>query len=356
MPNDTNLFVFIMAGGSGERFWPLSRKKTPKHLLKLFSDKSLLQQTVLRLQGLAPIEQTFILINEAQRENTVKDLEGMLPAKQIICEPAKRDTAPAASLATAIARAQNPDATVVLLPADQLIKDIDTFQNNLRDGATVARECSALVTLGIQPTFASTGFGYLKAGDTLNSGASGTQFYKVSNFVEKPDAPTAQGYLDSGNYKWNAGMFIWQATSYLKVARNHQPELAAFIEGFPASDFTPYMQKHFEKLPKISVDYAIMEKAPEVIMALAGFDWDDVGSWSAVPNHLAKDSQDNTIHGMTVVRESSGNILYSTDRIIAVCGVENLVVVETDDAVLVCDRARVQEIKKLLPELPVDVL
>ena len=353
---NANLFVFVMAGGSGERFWPLSRKTTPKHLLNLFSDQSLLQQTVSRLTGLVPTNQTFVLINEVQRTNTVSNLSDILPESQIICEPAKRDTAPAASLATGIAYSRNQNAVVVLLPADQLIKDVEAFQKNIEDAAEVAANSQALITLGIPPSFPSTGFGYLEQGKDLPKGSHHTAFFEVSRFVEKPTLAKAHEYVDSGRFKWNAGMFIWKASSFLNVAKQHQTELATFIEKFPPGDFSSYLTDTFSDLPKISVDYAIMEKAPEVIMGQADFDWDDVGAWNAIPPHLPADDKQNTSKGITATYDSNNNILFSTGRVIAACGVENMIIVETTDAVLICPKDRAQEVKKLLPNLPEHVL
>lgn len=350
-----HLFVFIMAGGSGERFWPLSRAKTPKHLLKLFSDQSLLEQTVRRLEGIVPPERIFVLINEMQRENTLKDLS-FLPPGQIICEPAKRDTAPAASLAAAIARSRDPLAVTAVLPADHLIKDVSTFQRNLRDAVTFAASSPALITLGIQPAWASPGFGYLELDEPLQDGPEGSKFHKLKRFVEKPDAQTAQAYLDSGNYRWNAGMFIWKAESFYQETLKHQPALARFIETFPAQDFSTYLTEKFPSLPKISVDYAIMEQAESVVTVQADFDWDDVGAWTALPSHLPKDTEGNSYRGATANLDSKGNILFSTKRLIATCGVSDLVIVESEDAVLVCHQDRVQDIKKLLPSIPPDLL
>jgi len=346
-----NVCIFIMAGGSGERFWPMSRKTRPKQLLKLFSDDSLLGETVNRVRDLVSSDQLFLLTNQAQIEPTRSVLPDF-PAGQMIGEPAKRDTAPAAALATGWAHSQSPDTVVILLPADQLIKDITAFQRNLRDVASRAATGHSLLTLAIHPTFASTGFGYLELEETSTTGPEGTQCFPVKRFVEKPDAATAQQYLDSGRFAWNAGMFAWKASAFLEVARNHQPELARFIEGFPTGERTRYLENEFTNLPKISVDYAIMEKAESVEAARAEFDWDDVGAWTALPKHLGQDSAGNSRRGAATLRDARNNILVSTGRHLAVSGVDNLVVVETEDAVLVCHRDKVQEIKKLLPDLP----
>lgn len=356
-------FVFIMAGGSGERFWPLSRKTTPKQLLALFSDKTLLEETVQRVQTLVPKDRLFVLTNHAQVEPTLEKAPS-LSAEQVIGEPAKRDTAPAASLATAIARAKDPEAVIVLLPADQLIQDTDAFQQNLSDAIEFASGSPALMTIAIKPTFPSTGFGYLKLGTDLSPEGCQSTLKEVEQFVEKPDLDTAKGYVDSGQYAWNAGMFAWKAESYLAVAKEHQPELATFISDFPRGekdDFSGYLAEKFKQLPKISVDYAIMEKANQVVATEASFDWDDVGTWTALEGHIPANEQGNTVklnseEGSTSSLDASGNIVFSSGRTVALCGVKDLVVVEVDDAVLVCHKDSVQNIKKLLPNVPPSAL
>lgn len=340
-----------MAGGSGERFWPLSRRKNPKQLLKLFSDHSLLGETVLRLQGLLPAERIFILTNEAQVEPTRQALPDF-PPEQIVAEPAKRDTAPAAALATAIARHHDPDAIVALLPADQLIKDTGAFQKQLNDCFHQAFQEPVLMTIAISPHYPSTGFGYLKMADDEQKGPLGTKIKKVVQFVEKPDLTTAQAYLEDGSYAWNAGMFVWKNSTFTQVASQFQPDLSEFILNFPGLADPQFMADHFPKLTKISVDYAIMEKADRVEAAIAEFDWDDVGSWTSLTDHLPQDSDGNTLSGQAFTLESKDNILFSSGRAIAACGVSDLIIVETADSVLVCHKSQAQQIKALLPQLP----
>lgn len=345
------LFAFVMAGGSGERFWPMSRQKTPKHLLRLVDERTLLEATIARLEGLVPTEQTFVLTNAAQLEATRNALPG-LPAANIIAEPAKRDTAPACALATAIARASAPDAVCIVLPADAIIHDAKKFQSQLRDAADAAAG-SSIVTLGIPPTFPSTGFGYLETGDPLPDGAHGSRVRRISRFVEKPDSTTASQYVASGQFLWNAGIFLWRAETFLNEARRQKPELADFIESLSSLDHLPdFLARKFALLPKISVDYAIMENAASVIAVLAEFDWDDVGTWTALPTHLGVDPNGNTSRGPFLQEASSGNIAVSNGRLIALCGVQDLVVVETPDAILVCHKNSVQNVKNLQPNLP----
>jgi len=348
-PGSTDTFVFILAGGSGERFWPLSRHHLPKHLLKLFSDKTLLEETVRRLDGLVDPKQIFILTNEAQIEGIQAGVPG-IHFENIIAEPAKRDTAPAATLANSIALSRNPNAVVVLLPADHIIHDHAAFRNTVSAAIEQAKKGSALITLGIKPAWASDGFGYLELGESLPAIGS-TALFKVNRFVEKPNRQTAEEYLKSGNFRWNAGMFVWQASAFQAELEKHAPELAAFAKDFPKGDFGDYMRTHFPMLPKISLDYAIMEKASAVVAAEAGFDWDDVGAWTALPAHIPQDENQNTLKGLSLVMGGKNNIVFSTQRRVVVCGASDLVVVETTDAILVCHRDSVQKIKQVLPHL-----
>ncbi|MEM1059690.1 MAG: mannose-1-phosphate guanylyltransferase [Verrucomicrobiota bacterium] len=348
-----HFYVCIMAGGSGERFWPLSRQTTPKHLLRLFSEATLLEETVNRVQLVVPSENIFVLTNAAQLEMTRQVLSD-LPSGNIVAEPAKRDTAPATALGTALAHRRDPNAVVGFLPADALIQPGELFAHQLADAAEMARLHCAIVTFSIKPTRPATGFGYLNLGEPLGT-TGGTAFRQVLRFVEKPDEPTAQEYVDSGNYGWNAGMFLWQCGTYLEEARRLQPELAEFVEKFPAGDFSTYLLGHFPELTKISVDYAIMEKANNVIAAEARFDWNDVGTWTALPEHLGRDPEGNCVKGDAITHEATGNIVFSQKRIVALQGVHDLVVVETEDAILICHKEQAQHIKQLQQWLPEEV-
>lgn len=347
-----------MAGGSGERFWPMSRSRVPKHLLKLFSERTLLEETVRRIGTAVPRENIFVLTNEVQLPGTRAALAGLLAAEQIVAEPAKRDTAPAAALATALVRAGGGEnATLALLPADAFIGDASGFARQLGAALARAAQSGAILTIAITPDHAATGFGYLEMGGELTTGAGGV-VRQVKRFVEKPDAATAGEYVASGQYAWNAGMFFWRVGTFLAEATRNAPELAAFIRDFPAAatDANAYLAQKFPLLPKISVDYAIMEKAQAVETLLGEFDWDDVGLWTALPKHLAKDAAGNAVRGAVVTSDSTNNIVLSNGRTIALCGVKDLVVVETADAVLVCHRDAVQDIKKLTQQLPKELL
>jgi mannose-1-phosphate guanylyltransferase len=332
-----------MAGGSGERFWPVSRTATPKHLVKLLGDQTLLEQTVRRFEGIIPNERIFILTNAAQLEAT-KAAVPFLPAANIVAEPAKRDTAPASALATAIARSIRPDAVVALFPADAMIHDTATFRIQLVNAAEYVAAHTSILTFSITPTFPSTGFGYLQ----LEEGAvAKSGIVTVNRFVEKPDEVKARSFFDGNRHGWNAGMFLWQAETFLAECHKHQPDLEKFILEFPKGDHTSYLAERFPLLPKISVDYAIMEHAASVVAMIARFDWDDVGSWTALPSHLGVDENRNTLKGKVVTLEASDNIVVARNRTVALCGVKDLVVVETADAILVCHKDAAQKIKNL---------
>ena len=346
-------YACIMAGGSGERFWPLSRVSKPKHLVPLLSENCLLAETVRRVEKALPGEQILVLTNAAQIEACRAAVPHLKP-EQFVAEPAKRDTAPACALGTALVRALDPDAVVMFLAADALIKDAETFAFQLKQAADVAAKHETIVTLGIRPDHPSTRFGYLQAGATLPESTAACPFFQVEKFVEKPDVARAEAYVQGGKHFWNAGIFLWTVKTFLREAHRLQPELAQFIEAFPAKNWEAYVQERFPTLPKISVDYAIMEKAERVAMAEARFDWDDVGSWTALPTHLPADPHGNTLQGPVAIHDSHGNIAIAKKRLIALCGVRDLIVVETDDAILVCHRDSAEQIKHLQPNLPAE--
>jgi len=338
---DPNVCVFILAGGSGERFWPMSRTARPKHLLKLFGDATLLENTVRRLEGVVSWDRVFVLTNIAQRDAAVAELP-FLPPENIVAEPAKRDTAPACALATGLAHTRFPGSVCVLLPADAMIHDVGTFRRQFADLVASARSRDAIATFSIPPKFPATGYGYLQLGSPLEGGA-----VEVIRFVEKPDQSTAQEYLASGQYGWNAGVFAWRDDWFMAEAKRLTPEIGAFLDGFPLEGTLEYLQKNFPQLTKISVDYAILERTSEVVAIRAEFDWDDVGSWTALPSHIGTDEHGNAFQGAVLSLDSKNNIAVSNGRVVALCGVQDLVVVETGDAVLVCHKDAAQSIKKL---------
>ncbi|MEI8294487.1 MAG: sugar phosphate nucleotidyltransferase [bacterium] len=350
--NSSQIFAIIMAGGSGERFWPMSRQSTPKHLLRLLDDRTLLESTVRRLEGFVPLQNILVLTNSAQVDATKAALP-FLPEENIFAEPLKRDTAPACALATAIARTLDPESICVVLPADAMIHDASKFRVILADAVDLAVSTGSIATIGITPSFPSTGYGYLETAEALPSGPGGSAIRSLRRFVEKPDSKRACEFLSAGNFLWNAGIFVWRSSTFLEEARRQVPPLADFIESLTSMEELPgLMASRFASLPKISVDYAIMENASRIATVLADFDWDDVGAWTALPAHIPSDAAGNCLRGAVVQHASRNNIAVSNGRLIALCGVENLVVVETPDAILVCQREAAQDVKVLLPLLP----
>lgn len=350
-----SLYVLILAGGSGERFWPLSRKNKPKQLLSLFSEETLLEATIRRLDGLVPPAQILILTN-ADQESGVRALCPMLPAENIIAEPAKRDTAAAIALGAGWIARRDPDATMIVLPADHLINDTAGFQKTLRVAAAAAQETGEMVTIGIKPTWACPGFGYIEQGAPyhLASGPSEPPVFEVVRFREKPNVDLAEQFLAQGNFRWNAGMFIWTVHAIVGAFNRHAAELGEFIGRIHGGEDLPkLLAEVFPKLPKISIDYAILEKAARVLVVESAFDWDDVGGWTAVAKYLTSDAHGNQGNCTVKTIDSANNIIFSKSaKTIALLGVSDLIVVETPDAILVCQRHEAEKIKQLVAMVP----
>jgi mannose-1-phosphate guanylyltransferase len=349
------IYALILAGGSGQRFWPLSRRARPKQLLRLVSEKTLLEETVARLENLVPPERILILIN-VEQEAAVRDLLKKFPRENIIAEPHKRDTAAAVALGAGWVAGRDHAATMLVLPADHVIADRKAFQETMTIAAAAAEETGALVTIGIKPTWACPGFGYIEQGEPvrLRHRHQGIAVHHVLRFREKPNVDLAESFLRKGNFRWNAGMFVWSVPTVLSEFNRHAPELADFISQIRApGNFDKVLHEKFGKLPRISFDYAIMEKADRVIVAEASFDWDDVGSWTAVSRYFKNDEQGNAANCAVTAVDSSNNIVFNQDGTsVALLGVHNLIVVRTRDATLVCHRHQAERIKNVIGKLP----
>lgn len=350
------LYVLILAGGSGERFWPLSRKAKPKQLLSLFSERTLLEQTVHRLDGLVKPDHILVLTNSIQAP-AVREQLPQIPADNIVEEPAKRDTAAAIALGVGWVAARDATATMIVLPADHLIQDDKGFRRTLLTAVAAADQTGELVTIGIKPTWACPGFGYIELDEPIPvEGPEGAPpVFTVKRFREKPDPELAATFLKEGHFRWNAGMFVWTVTSILSSLERHAPVLGDFVQRLQSGDdFAALLHDIFPTLPKISIDYAVMEKAERVLMVEAGFDWDDIGSWSAVAKYLANTPEGNASNRDLSTIDATNNILYS-DREgthIALMGVHDLIVVQTADALLVCSRHEAEKIKNLIAKIP----
>src|SRR5205814_7579370 len=330
------IYALILAGGSGERFWPLSRRNRPKQLLRLVSERTLLEETIARLDGFVPNERILILTN-VEQEKSVRELLKGFPKQNIIAEPAKRDTAAAVALGAGWVAARDHSATMLAFPADHVIADRAAFQETMKTAAAAAEETGALVTIGIKPTWACPSFGYIDQGEPVRLRSDGKiAVHRVVRFREKPNIDLAESFLRKGNFRWNAGMFVWSVPTVLSEFNRHAPELADFISQIRApGNWENALQSRFPNLPKTSFDYAILEKADRVLMVEAGFDWDDVGGWRAVAAYLAKDENKNAANCALTTLHASDNIVFSEGPIkIALLGVHNLIVIRTEDSIL----------------------
>lgn len=350
------MYAVILAGGSGKRFWPLSRDKAPKQLQPLFEERTLLEAALDRVEKILPKENIVILTAATQRDAVLEVLQGRISSEQVIAEPARKDTAPAVVLGAAWVAQQDANATMAILPSDHLVENEAEFSRCLQAALDLAKEQQALVTLGIQPTWPCPSYGYIERGEQLLSQASkGVTVHEVVQFREKPDTATATEYLQRGCFAWNAGMFCWSLPTLQAQLEKYCPELAVFLQQASASKqaFLQAKEQDFAKLTPISIDFALLEKADRVISVSSTFDWDDVGGWPAVANRLPVDELGNAHKGEITALEAKNNISFSaTGKHVALLGVENLVVVETQDSVMVVPRDRVDEIKKIVALLP----
>jgi mannose-1-phosphate guanylyltransferase len=360
MPTPENTYALILAGGSGTRFWPLSRNDKPKQLLDLFGNGTLLEATINRLAGLVPVENILILTNSLQVES-VRKIASMLPAENIFAEPAKRDTAPAVALGIGLVSARNPDAIMMVLPSDQLIKDHHAYQSVMRDALACAEHSDGLVTIGIKPTWPCPSYGYIERGERASIPGMDFQHppVEVKRFREKPNPELAEEFLSTGGFSWNAGMFVWSLPTVIRQLAAHAPELAEFISELRGSgDLSATIEAQFPKLTAVSIDYALMETADRVLNIEATFDWDDVGSWVSIAKYLHEEGDNNRTNRNISQIDSENNIVFdATDGShIALLGVDDLIVVKTQDALLIANRHQADAIKKLSDLLPKNLL
>lgn len=348
-------FVVIIAGGKGERFWPQSRAHRPKHLLPIVGTKPLLEQTLDRVRSIASPKNTFVITSAVQAK-AVREVCHKLPADNIIVEPMGRDTAPAVALAAAVVGARDPQGIFAVLPADHVIHDGKSYERDLRAAFAAATEKPVMVTIGIEPTEPATGFGYIQRGDKWKS-FDRRPVYQVKRFVEKPSLEVAQGYLKSGDYVWNAGMFVWSVPVVETALQQFAPELHAGLQPVRTAlakkrPLASVLKKVYPTLTKISVDYALLEKSTNVVVLPSSFDWDDVGAWPAVPRHYDKDTAGNVTRGLAIIEDGSNNIVFCEDgHLTGVLGASDLIIVHTKDATLVAPKSKAQEIKKLLKRI-----
>ena len=352
MTTNFDLVVVIMAGGSGTRFWPVSTDTKPKQFLRLFGQRTMLQLAWDRLQGLVPAERVLVLTN-GRFTDLVADQLPDLPAANIIGEPMPRDTSGAIGLAAVISKARFGDPVMVVLTADHLIQPVDAFQATLLSAARGARESEALYTFGIVPAFPSTAYGYLKSGDKVLDD-DGIEHFELCGFREKPDAQTARQFIMSGRHSWNSGMFVWNTRTiwgtFERLLPDHVRHLTPLMEADGTPGWEEALRTAFEPLPKISIDFGVMERAELVRMVRARFEWSDVGGWLALEQFHPPGPADNRGRGNMHCLQSTNNFVFSEDEseTVALVGVRDLIVVRAEDRTLVVHRAAVESVKELV--------
>ncbi len=347
----TNYYGLILAGGRGTRFWPRSRKAKAKQVLNFFGERSLIQQTVDRLRPLLPPERIWILTNDHLKDEISRQLPEV-PKRQIIAEPAQRNTGPAIALACHMIQSLDPGAVLGIFPADQIITRPAVYLRAVRPAFRAASQ-GEMVVLGIKPRYPETGFGYIEFPKTTAFGNLET--VAISRFREKPDLATAKKFLKSGNYYWNAGMFFWQASRLLEALDRHLPKTSKLIRSLPpflSPEFYPELGRVFPLCEDISIDYAVLEKEPGVLGVPApDFGWNDVGSWNAVYDLQKHDAEGNASRGEAIFNASKGNYVDAPGKLVAMLGCDNLVVVDTPDALLVLNRDQAQNVGQIVKHL-----
>ncbi len=343
--------ALIMAGGRGERFWPRSRRNLPKQFLSMTDDgKTMIQLTVERIRPLVELEDVYIATNASYKALVLEQLPG-LPEQNILCEPVGRNTAPCIGLGAAHIAKKYEDAVMLVLPSDHLIKRNDVFADTLRAAVGVAEAGENLVTIGITPNYPETGYGYIRYSKETRQGEA----YAVERFVEKPDRETAKQYLAEGTYLWNSGMFVWKLSTIWKNFAKYLPEMKAGLETIGTAVGTPreddVLQEVFPRLASESIDYGIMEKAENIFILPGDFGWDDVGSWLAVGRIRKTDGQNNVLSGNVVSVGSSDCVIQGGGKLIAAVGLRDMIVVDTEDATLICAKESAGDIKKVLEQL-----
>jgi mannose-1-phosphate guanylyltransferase len=340
-------FVAILAGGEGTRLWPLSRSHRPKQLLPLNGDRSLIQQTVDRLLPLVGPDHVLIITEQSHAADLRAQLPE-LPDSSIVVEPTRRGTAAALMLGALHVQARAPDATWVSVHSDSFISDDDTYRRTVGAALEAAATGEHLVTTGVEPRFPATGYGYIQRGDLIRK-VGDFAVHRVVRFVEKPDAETAREYVSSGQYLWNPGVFAWKNTALLEAFRSHLPGVWEPLTSAPLSD----IDRVYPNAQREAIDIGIMERAPNVATIPATFGWSDIGSWGELFELSAQQSDDNVVlgSGRVMTAESRGNLVFAEGRAVALVGVDDLVVVETEDAVFVCPRDRAQDVRMIVQQL-----
>lgn len=345
-----NIYAVIMAGGIGSRFWPRSKKRKPKQLLRIFGENTMIQDTVNRLVGLVPRKNIIIITNEVQKERLMEQLP-KIAEENILAEPFGKNTAAAIGLASVLINKMDEDAVILTFPADHLIADVEEFQNTLKNAAKFAYQSKGLGTIGITPTHPETGYGYIQ----FDENSIDEEIYKVITFAEKPNIETAKRFLKTGDFLWNSGMFIWHISAILREIEKHLPDLYKGIKTIEKSigteKFPSVLKKVYGQLKSISIDYGVMEKSKDVFLIKGDFGWNDVGSWEAVYQLSEKDTNENAFIGDVYSMESQDNYVFSPQKFTAVIGASNMIIINTKDALLVCNRKNSQDVKSVVEYL-----
>lgn len=347
-----NYYAILMAGGVGSRFWPVSTEQFPKQFHDMLgTGDTLIQKTFSRLSKLIPKQNIFILTNQKYNNLVLQQLPDV-SQRQVVLEPAMRNTAPCILYASLKIQKENPDAVMIVAPSDHWIEDENAFTQNVEQAFQYCQNNDALVTLGITPTFPNTGYGYIECGET-----SGKNINQVVQFREKPDYNTAKQFLAKGNFLWNAGIFMWSATSVVKAFQNNQSELFKLFEkGIPSynTDFEDdFIRDNYAKAENISVDYAIMESSTNVHVIPATFDWNDLGTWGSLYDKLDKDENNNAVvNAKTLSEDASGNMIRTkSDKVVVVDGLQDYIIVDKDEVLLIFPKTKEQDIKKVLQKV-----
>ncbi len=345
--------VVVLAGGRGTRFWPLGRDRKPKQFIPISGRATMIEDTIARVRPFVPLSKIWT-VADGLRTRALRTILPRIPRDNFLVEPAAKNTGPALLMATAKAWLENPEAVVVALPADHLIKDRERFLRKLRAAVAVASREKALVIFGIPPTYPATGYGYVRYSRDRAVKAGNEAFYPVMSFKEKPTLETADRYLAQGNSFWNSGMFVWEADAFARKVAAHSPELASGWEGMVRAmkrGARTEAVRVFKSLPSISIDYALMEKAEGVLVGKGDFGWSDVGAWSSLLEIWPRDKDGNASRGEVLTLETRDCLVHNPGKLTALIGVRDLIVVDTEDALLICAVDRDQRVKEIVGTL-----
>ena len=346
----SKVYAVIMAGGVGTRFWPRSRERSPKQLLEIIGKGTMIQNSVKRLDGFIDSRDVFVVTNRSQKNLIMKQLPG-IPEENILVEPVGRNTAPCIALAALHIRKHDPSGVMVVLPADHIIQDTVEFHRILGVAMDVAKNSQGLMTIGILATHPETGYGYIQMYNEqgANNPYASRGVYRVKTFAEKPNLQTAERFLASGDFLWNSGMFVWTVGAILREIQKCLPDLWAELlkidESIGTSSYSSTLEMVYGMIRGISIDYGVMEKAGDVYVIPGQFGWSDIGSWDEVYRLSGKDDNGNSVTGKLIQRETTNSLVFSPDKVVATIGVSDLIIINTDDALLVCRRGRSQDVK-----------